>query len=128
MNILVRVTKEILERSMFCGTLKGSPNVGENCAVALAVRDIFPKASVGNRMISWHGGTEVSTEEAIYMPEEARLFIKGFDLMKNFPQHRLLLEPISFMITVPPAVIDKIGVSQVYKILSESKTLHCVSI
>ena len=50
MKLEIKVTKEILSKSMFCAG--ESDYIQENCAFALAVRDIFPKARIGTLMIS----------------------------------------------------------------------------
>lgn len=43
-QLKITVTKEILEKSKNCGDAYGA---GKNCAIALAVRDVFPMAWVG---------------------------------------------------------------------------------
>jgi len=43
----IKVTKEILKKSMWCGTSAGRGQIITNCAVALAVRDIFQEPQLG---------------------------------------------------------------------------------
>jgi len=116
MKILIKVTKEILERSKYCNF--AICDVTANCAIALAVRELFPEASVGCETMMLAGCS-------VRLPNEASLFINEFD--SNGPVHRQLMPPISFEIDVPDYVIDQIGIGQVYKALSESKTLEHVN-
>ena len=58
------------------------------------------------------------------LPGAARIFIMAFDT--SCPEERVRIEPISFTIDVPYSLIDKIGIGEVYRILSESKTLELV--
>lgn len=118
MIILIKVTKDVLFKSKDCYN-----NAGINCAIAFAVRQIFPEAYV--------------TEEVLYfweyqrhnanLPDEAIRFIALFDSLKRYPGIRVDLPEMQFEIDVPSEVIDKIGIGQVYKILSESRTLELVS-
>lgn len=116
MKILIKVTKEILERSAMCGhTTETRDSKSYNCAVALAAQEIFP----GCQVCPWgihYGG--------VSMKHDAERFIAVFDLSE--PAQRLLLQPQSFEIEVPQEVIEKIGIGEVYRILSESKTLELV--
>lgn len=122
MKILIKVTKEILERSSMCGFDSSVYRV-ESCAVALAIREIFPRAAVGinNEGIPVICGVG---DESIELPR-ARLFINLFD--RSTPLERLTMSPQSFEIDVPSEVIEKIGIGEVYRILSESKTLELVA-
>lgn len=121
MTILIKVTKEILEKSMYCGIGWGGGSIIENCAIAYAVREIFPGAQVGDGIYLYN-----MNAEKIPIPVEAQGFIGKFDGL--MPGDRVKMKPISFEIEVPSEVIDQIGIGDVYKILSESKTLELVSI
>lgn len=126
MKILIKVTKDILQRSMMCGVDSIAKNCAINCAIAVAVREIFPQASVGLNTIA-----PISKEEGlerISLPITAVSFISTFDSLYHTPAKRLELPEFSFEIDVPYSILEKVGISEVYKILSESKTLECVSI
>ncbi len=118
MIIKVKVTKEILKRTYMCST-----KYNENCAVAEAVRELFPDALVGRHSIAL-----ATTPGYIALPLEATRFINAFDGWWHQPDVRLTLPEFSFEIDVPNEIINSIGIGQVYKILSESKTLEHVSI
>ena len=117
MKILVKVTKEILWKSKMCML---DQSVYTNCAVSLAIREIIPMASVRRQYIDMD-------HYKIRLPEIASSFIDEFDSLVDSPSRRVLMTPISFEIDVPNEVIESIGISQVYKILSESKTLEHVN-
>ncbi len=49
----IMITKEILEKSKLCSSNDKTYQVaGENCAIALALKDLFPNIYVGNHSIS----------------------------------------------------------------------------
>lgn len=137
MKILIKITKDILKQSMMCGV--NIPKdalpisklqqiaVGANCAFALAVREIWPNASIGDRIYPYYF-PEGNIERQIAISDEAWGYIKKFDLLRQTPEMRLELPEQSFEIDVPHSILEKVGISEVYKILSESKTLECVSI
>lgn len=123
MKLQINITKEILQRSMYCGT---ESYVGKNCAIALAVRDIFPHAWIYGNSIDPLYFMWVTIED-IPLPKIAIDFIVDFDFLKNNPQERLSLPTFSFEIEVPEEVIDKLGnLDEVYKIIENSETLNLV--
>ena len=112
MKIKIHVTKEII--------MKGECGEPQKCAVALALSDIVDYVNVGCRSISGViGGYKFYT----ILPQEATVFIDDFDFAG---EDRGDLEPISFEIDLPDGIIEKIGIGEVYRILSESKTLELV--
>lgn len=128
MTIKIKVTKDILERSKMCNYKAAS-----NCAIALAVRDLFPKALVRTRSVNLLGYLGVNDEFVIVpqpdksiLPFKALDFILDFDCLSDNPELRVKLEPIEFELEIPDYVIEQIGISQCYKVLSESKTLEMV--
>jgi hypothetical protein len=141
MKIKIHVTKDVLRRSALCGMGEGS--VIENCMVACAVRDIFPNAVVGKQyelddVATWNISPfgVVSDDDAFFqsvvrstfipIPKAVVPKIQHFDSLRYDPSARLDIEEFSFEVTVPTEVIDKIGISSAYKILSESKTLELI--
>lgn len=123
-KIKINVTQEILEASKMCGIEPGC--VGSNCAVALAVREIFPKAWVEDIQILpffAEGKGINNVDYAIALPEKAKLFIKTFDT--TTPEERIELNPFSFEVELPEIVIDKLAEGW-EEVLKESKTLELV--
>lgn len=114
MKIMIHVTKDIIARSRFC-TLH---NASTNCAISFAIAELFPDARTR------YFGVHV-LGDYVKLPEKAQKFILDFD--KRSPDDRLSMDPIQFEINVPDFIIDEIGIGQVYKILSESKTLTHVN-
>lgn len=115
MKIRINVTKEVLEKSKKCNL-----NYHQNCAIACAVKDLFPMAEVHYAWITFNEDTDVM------LPDHAKDFIRKFDSLKAEPQARAELHPISFDIDVPSSVIDEIGIQEVERILSKSETLEKV--
>jgi hypothetical protein len=119
MKIRIHVTKEILEKTKSC------PCNIENCAISEAVRGIFPNAYAIYFNLHPFPLSYEDVGIGIKLPWEATLFIINFDKAPT-DEHRAAMQPISFDIEVPDEVIEKIGINQVHKILSESKTLEYV--
>jgi hypothetical protein len=124
MKILIHVTKEILERSAMCGRFGQPPRLqmtGSTCAFAVAMQEIFPLAHVG-----YHGWwpNGVNTYPECSITRGMATFIRAFD--HATPDERRAMAPQSFELEVPQEVIEKIGLGEVYRILSESKTLELV--
>ena len=117
MTITVHVTKEIIREAMYCDGKKHF--IGTSCALALAIRDIFPNCFIG---VGRWWPVQSKDCYCYTLPPAASAFVKHFDKLSS--EQRLLMDPISFEIDVPSEVIDQIGISQVYKILSESRTLE----
>jgi len=129
MKIQINITKDILKRSMMCGT-NPLQKVTSNCAIALAVRDIFKFAQVSKDNIYFYKEDNDNHSNYISgcsLPESARVFIEKFDYLFNNPEKRLKLPEFSFEIEIPNAVIEQMNLSEVYKILSESETMELVA-
>lgn len=126
MMIKISVTKEIYRRSMMCGVHPNmAASVNENCAVALAVRDIDPNASVGRAHINW--STDFGWIET-KLPAKAIKMISRFDRLFNSPERRLKLKEFSFEVDFPDSLVEQIGIDQVREILTNSETLKLVEI
>lgn len=125
MKITVKITKDVLKRSMMCGV--ANQYKGDSCGVAVAVRDIFPCAHIGISLIyPFTSGGRGDERYIIHLPVVAVDFIKSFDSLGDTPEERLNLPEFSFEIEVPHSVIEKIGIGEAYRVLSESKTLELV--
>lgn len=128
MKILIKVTKEVLERSKFCN--RDTCSVPHNCAIANAVRELFPSAAVYYSGISLFNLaasmlSDYDQCDNAALPDSALSFIRSFDQLP--PMLRVNMKPFSFEIEVPEFVIQSIGINTVYKVLSESKTLEHVN-
>jgi hypothetical protein len=122
MKLQINITKKILSRAMFCGTALATGATSENCAIALAVRDLFPQAIVTTDTIYY-----MCINANSLLPTEARAFIEVFDDLVEIPENRLNLEEFSFEINVPEEVIDSIGLEQVHAILENHTTMQLIT-
>jgi hypothetical protein len=123
MTIQINITKDVLKKSMYCGTSKCVGLVRYNCAFSVALRDIFPFAGVGSEYITLDC-SGITTKEWVFNTPEVTKFIEYFDSLVETPEKRLEIKEQSFEIDIPDSVIEKIGLSEVEMILSESKTLQ----
>lgn len=127
MKITIHITKEVLEKTKTCSPKTGF--VTANCAISYAVREIFPEAltsPVLNHPLKAWKITNLENTFNIPIPESAAEYAMRFDMTPE--SKRPSLPEFSFEIDVPTSVIEKIGIGEVYKILSESKTLTLTSI
>jgi len=126
MKIRIKVTKEILKRSMMCGTdqLENSKAVSEGCAIALACQEIFPNCHVGGRYIKDKPYYSTANWK-IKMPREAIEFINSFDRLYNTPKRRLELPELEFEIELTDETFDSldINIDEAIEIINNSKTL-----
>jgi len=124
MKIKINITRDVLEKTKDCGA---SIVIGKNCAVSFAVRELIPLAFVASTFI--HVFREANSLQ-VALPPEAINFITLFDMCK--PEQREILEPFSFYITLNQEhlqyLADNIGISEVYRVLSESNTLELIEI
>lgn len=128
MKIKIKITRDILYRSQNCN----SDNQKKKCAIALAIRDLWPNALVwgcgitgilpSHKRIPDNG---VSVGYEIKFDWSVTEWISMFDKLE--PEERIKLPEYSFDIVVPDEAIEKIGIDQAYKVLSESKTLELVA-
>ena len=125
-KLQINITKDILRKSMYC-TNKNAEN---NCAIALAVRDIFPNATIGEESIYF--GTHIKTLGkygiSSYLPKEATNFIEAFDGLSSTPQVRLELPKISFEIEVPDSVINAINIDEIKNTLKNCNTMSLIEL
>lgn len=125
MKITIHITKEVLEKTQLCPSAYPSKTITTqeryllrtNCAISYAVREIFPGSETSNMYIYINN----KEKNSIYLPIKAQRFIKTFDEL--LPDQRVSMTPFSFDIEVPEELINQIGISEVHRILSESKTL-----
>lgn len=140
MKLQINVTKEVIAKARFCpsgselqnniifnkGLKKYEPlehYIANNCAVALAIKELFPNARVGSTVITIPNERAFKDPE-IKLPIIACTFIRLFDELT--PGDRLQMPPISFEIDVPDKVINRIGISEATAIIEKSETLAIV--
>ena len=111
----IKVTKEILYRSKGCGANNDIEKIGNNCAIALALKDIFPEVFVTAHHIYPFGIDEKNhnNELHIAMPQIALDFIKVFDCLRSIPNVRLHLPEFEFEILIPDEIISHIDIDEV---------------
>lgn len=115
----IKVTKEILESSKECGAHNDVEKIGNNCAIAIAVKDIFPNVFVTAHHI-YPFGIDESNEYIhlrIELPKIALDFIKLFDSLRSIHKARLSLPEFEFEISIPDEIISLINIDEVENIL-----------
>ena len=118
----IAITKAILEHCKNCGTGNEAHNIGKECAVAYALRDIFPNVYVTNYYIFPLGiDFEKGQDIKIPMPLIAQQFIRLFDGFHFSPNLRLLLPEFEFTIDVPDEVIEQINIDEVRALIERGK-------
>lgn len=116
----IRITKDILERSKDCGTKNDNREIGRNCAVAVALKDIFPDVYVTNYYIYPFGvEAEKGKDIKIAMPLVAQQFIKLFDGFYLMPNLRVLLPEFEFAIDIPEEAIDEINIDELKELIDD---------
>jgi hypothetical protein len=109
----INITKEIIEHCKNCGAENNKQELSRNCAVAFALKDIFPDVYVTNFYIFPFGiDTEERKNIKITMPVIAQQFIKLFDGFYLMPALRLLLPEFEFTIDIPDEAINCINIDE----------------
>ena len=124
-QLKISVTREIIKQCKHCGIGNDKYEIGKNCAVAIAVADIFPDAYVTNYYI-YPFGLEYEKEDKlkIALPLVAQQFIKLFDSFSVIPKLRLLLPEFEFSIDVSDEVIEHINIDEVRDLIRGNKFLQ----
>jgi hypothetical protein len=118
LKIKIHITKDVLKRSAMCGINTGAIN--ENCAIAIAVKDLFPQAKVYRHNIGYFG-----EKYNHRLPEHGQgRFINKFDSLT--PSARIAAPEFSFELEVPEYVINSIGIQEALDIIEKSETLTLV--
>jgi hypothetical protein len=119
----IAITKEIIAQCKNCGTGNETHKIENNCAIAFALADIFPKVYVTNFFI-FPLGIDGDNDIKIQMPLIAQQFIKLFDGFRFSPKLRLLLPAFEFIIDIPDEVIDQINIDEVRALIEAGSTAH----
>lgn len=134
-TLRIKVTQAILNKAAYCGHIKEngkyiasddeSVDVSSNCAIALAVRDVFPDARVGpGEIIPF--GNNIRHYSEIRLPEIASCFIMDFD--NKMPAERKKMGILEFEVEVPDDVLQHAFPieSDLKEIFKNHSTLHFV--
>ncbi|HEU5053350.1 MAG TPA: hypothetical protein VFT78_09565 [Hanamia sp.] len=120
--IAINITKEILRKSKECGTRNDIEKIGNNCAIAVALKDVFPNVFVTPHHIYPFGIIE--NEEfslfRISLPVIAHNFIKVFDALRCIPNARLCLPEFEFEVFLPDELIAQINIDEVKDMLRQN--------
>jgi hypothetical protein len=123
----IKITKEILNQSKNCGAESDIHAMGRNCAIAVALQDIFPEVYVTNYFIFPFGiDNREATDLKITLPAIAQQFIKLFDGFRVTPNLRLLLPEFAFTIDIPAKVIKAINIDEVKELIGDSKSTSVI--
>jgi hypothetical protein len=106
----IRITKKIIDHAKFCGG-REKQTIGENCAIALAIKDLFPTAFVSTNHIHPFGFEQAGM--SIELPPIARDFIRVFDSLVAMPKVRLILPEFEFLISIPDKLVGQINIDEI---------------
>lgn len=109
----IKVTKDILQASQHSGTYSEFENIGETCAIALSLIDIFPNVFVTGGFIYPYGidSNDNSDELKMALPEPVNDFIRLFDSSSS--QERLALPELEFEVNITDKIISLIDIDEV---------------
>ena len=117
----IAITKEIIAQCKDCGTGNDDGRVENNCAIAVALADIFPKVYVTDLYIFPFGIEEDKEKDIkISMPVIAQQFIKLFDGFRFVPRLRLMLPEFEFTIDIADEVIEQINIDDVKELIKKA--------
>ena len=118
----IRITKEIIEHCKNCGVENSRRDIGRNCAVAFALKDIFPDVYVTDCYIFPFGiDSEKGKNIKTMLPVIAQQFIKLFDGFYLMPNLRPSLPEFEFTIDIPAEVLDHINIDEVKESIKGNK-------
>jgi hypothetical protein len=118
MKLTVSITPDILAASAHCDALK----LGANCAIALALKDIFPKVNVASQYARIMDRRLPSGNKLIKLTQSATDFIFKFDT--STPQERCNMQSFSFDLELPEEVIELVDIDDIKAILAKSQSLQ----
>ncbi len=108
MKVKIEVRKDHIDAATKCDS--------RNCAIAIAVRDIFPDANVGRlkMFLAYNMYTEIQ------LPDSARGFIRSFDA---FGQK---CKPFNFEIDLSDKVIDALCMPDLLDLLKDVDNMELI--
>lgn len=119
-TLKIKVTKEHIRDGVCVSVTK--------CAVARAVRDIFPYATVDGARISVYSSDPVIDPDAkhiglIRLPKEVSQFITHFDQTAWTANSRDDLKEIEFEVNLPDSILESINIEEIKALLKDHPTL-----
>ena len=127
-KLKIKVTKDILERSKYCGrTVEfGRSDIHTSCAIALSLRDIFPNAYVKTNYMYTDINLDVNNRCKLYimLPISASDYIDKFD--STTVEERPNMPEIEFEIEIPESIIEKINIEELKPLLQNHPTLQLI--
>lgn len=118
----ISISKDILRQSKNCG--HKAPENGTNCAIAIALKDIFPDVYVSADSIYPFGVSDDFCKKVnIQLPPIAQQFVKLFDGFYLTPGLRLLLPAFEFRIEVTDEVINMINIDELRPVICASRVM-----
>ena len=125
LQLQIAITKEIIEQCKNCGNEDDERDIGNSCAIAAALMDIFPNVYVTNYYIFPAGiGFEKEQAQKIPLPAIAQQFIKLFDGFRLTPKLRSLLPEFEFTIDIHDEVIEQINIDEVKELIEKDSHIH----
>lgn len=103
MKFELKITKDILRKSMMCGV--NNMMTSRNCAFALAFNELVPFVSVAGPYVRFISNT-YHESYIVYTTEEQRNFIYQFDRLRDTPKERLNLPEQTFQVEIPDRVLS----------------------
>ena len=126
-QLKITITKDIIRHCKNCGRQNEEDEIGKNCAIALAIKDIFPNVYITNYYILPFGiRHENDNTLKIQLPVIAQQFIKLFDGFYLTPNLRLLLPEFEFDIDIPDAVIEQINIDEIRGLNQETENKYLI--
>lgn len=109
MEFIIIITKEVIDKSLRCGTSPEDVMVTKNCAFALAYRELIPHTFVGNSIVEFYKdepsiisspfGSKILTKPQVD-------FIREFDFLRVKPLERYQFVGRTFEVEIPDEVIE----------------------
>ncbi len=111
----IKITKETLELSKYCGANNEIETTGKNCAIAVSLKDMFPYVFVTGYYIYPFGTDEHSNlnDLKIEMPKIAQDFVRVFDSLSGMPRLRPTLPEFEFEISISDEIISQVNIDEV---------------
>ncbi len=120
MELEVYITEDVLLKSARCPR----DSRATECAIAIAIRDIFPDSIVGTHSIIFEESDCCKMIATAALPEKAIRFIRDFDAAS--PVERAQMRPFKFKFEIPPVVIKTIDISEVTETVKKSPVLNII--
>ena len=114
----IAITRDTIRQCKNCGNRNGPSGIEKNCAIAIALVDIFPEVYVIDDYIFPLGiNPENKKTVRIPLPVVARQFIKLFDGFSLAPRLRMMLPEFEFEIDIPDELIEQINIGELTSLI-----------